>query len=241
VALVASRYALRVQAIEVWHWQNLWYEVGGRGRMDAAQYVELLKHAYRAIKTTHERMVVVSGAMSPAGNVGDMAIDDIEYLEQMYALGANNYFDALGANPSGYNCPALADWRTVTPEEADADPDHGLFRNRHHSWCFLGTMEGYRDLMLANGDQYKDIWPIEFGWAVTNSADPGREFARDNTPEEQARWIVEAYQWGNQQDWVGPMFLANLDFRFYSDWRAPYSIVGQPAYQEIIDSFLFVR
>jgi len=233
VAEVTERYALRVQAIEVWHWPNFWHEAGGRGRMDASVYVELLKQAYQTIKTTNAQMLVVSGAMTPAGNVGDLAIDDMDYLEQMYALGASNYFDALGANPSGYNCPALADWRTVTAEEADADPRHGTFSNRHHSWCFLGTMEGYRAIMVANGDQNKQIWPIEFGWAVTYSTDPGYEFARDNSHEEQARWIVEAYQWGSQQDWVGPMFLANLDFRIYSDWRAPYSIVGQPAYDAL--------
>jgi hypothetical protein len=53
VAKVAARYTEQVQAIEIWRWQNLYSEVGGRGRMDAATYVQLLRPAYRAIKATN--------------------------------------------------------------------------------------------------------------------------------------------------------------------------------------------
>jgi hypothetical protein len=129
VAQVAERYRDKVEAIEVWFWPNIWYEVGRHGWMNAANYVQLLQQSYQAIKVANPKMMVISGAMSPAGNVGDLAIDDTDYLRQMYAHGVKGYFDALGANPSGYNCPALADWQTVTPEEASADPQHGLFTN----------------------------------------------------------------------------------------------------------------
>ena len=235
VTKVAGRYPDQVQAIEIWHWQNLWSEIGGRGRMDAVRYVQLLQQAYQAIKATNQDLVVVSGAMTPAGNVGDLATDDIDFLNQMYDHGLKGYFDALGANPSGYNCPALADWRTVTAAEAEADPSHGTFRNRHHSWCFLGTMTAYREVMLANSDGDKPIWVINFGWAVSDHFEPGHEFVRDNRPEEQARWIVEAYQWADRQAWVGPMFLSNLDYGITSpdSWLAPFGIIGQPAYEAL--------
>jgi hypothetical protein len=130
----------------------------------------------------------------------------------MYAHGLKGYFDALGAHPSSYNCPALADWRTVTPEEAGASSFLEPFTNRHHSWCFLGTMEAYRQVMMANDDGDKVIAITEFGWAVGDSPQPGYTYALDNTPQERAKWLIEAYQWGKKQGWIGPMILWNLDY-----------------------------
>jgi spore germination protein YaaH len=206
---VAQRYKGRVQAIEVWNEQNLWYE-GGGSPMPPEQYVAMLGAAYQAIKAADPNMVVVSGAPTPAGDVGGAAIDDINYLNAMYAAGLKNVSDAIGAHPSGYNCPATGDWQTIT--DPTATNFRGPFDNRHHSWCFRGTMEGYRNVMVANGDNAKTIWPTEFGWAVSGNPHPGYEYALDNTYEEQAQWIVEAYQQAKSWGWVGSMFLWNLDY-----------------------------
>ena len=206
---VASRYNGKVQAIEVWNEQNLWYE-GGGAPMPPDQYVAMLRAAYQAIKAVNPGMIVVSGAPTPAGDVAGKAIDDINYLNAMYAAGLKDVSDAIGAHPSGYNCPADADWQTV--QDPSATSFRGPFDNRHHSWCFRGTMEGYRNVMLANGDGAKTIWPTEFGWAVSGNPHPGYEYARDNTPEEQAQWIVQAYQMAKSWGWVGTMFLWNLDY-----------------------------
>ncbi|RME70196.1 MAG: hypothetical protein D6784_17100 [Chloroflexi bacterium] len=233
VARVADRYRGKVQAIEVWNEQNLWYEAGGRGRINPGAYVQLLQAAYTAIKSVNPEMIVISGALTPAGNVGDLAMDDIEYLQQMYANGAKGYFDVLGAHPSGYNCPAMGDWQTV--QDPTATNFRGPFENRHHSWCFRGTMEGYRNVMLANGDGGKSISPTEFGWAVSSNPQPGYEYALDNTYEEQAQWIVEAYQWAKQQGWVGPMFLWNLDYGVTAPGTelAAFGIINTPAYNAL--------
>ncbi|RME99741.1 MAG: hypothetical protein D6768_14380 [Chloroflexi bacterium] len=233
VALVADRYRGRVQAVEIWNEQNLWYEAGGAGRINPAAYVNLLQQSYRAIKATNPDMIVVSGALTPAGNVGDLAMDDVQYLQEMYNAGAKGYFDALGAHPSGYNCPALSDWRTVN--DATATNFRGPFENRHHSWCFRGTMESYREVMTANGDAGKPIMPTEFGWAVSGKPFPGYEYARDNTPEEQARWIVEAYDLAKKWGWVGPMFLWNLDYGVTAanTELAAFGIINTPAYDAL--------
>ena len=235
VARVADRYRGKAQAIEIWNEQNLWYEAGGQGRINPAAYVQLLQASYTGIKSVNQDMIVISGALTPAGDVGNLAMDDISYLSQMYGNGAKGYFDALGSHPSGYNCPALADWQTVTPEEAGADPGHGTFSNRHHSWCFRGTMEGYRNVMVANGDGAKAISPTEFGWAVSGNPQAGYEYARDNTPQEQATWIVQAYQWAKQQGWVGPMFLWNLDYGVTAAGTelANFGIIGKPAFDAL--------
>ena len=160
--------------------------------------------------------------------------DDIEYLQQLYTNGAKGYFDALGAHPSGYSCPAMADWKTVEDPEASFE---GPFRSRHHSWCFLGTMEGYREVMVANGDGDTPIALTEFGWGVSSSPSAGYEYARDNTYEEQAQWIVEAYQWAKEQDWVGPMFLWNLDYGVTAPGTEleHFSILNTPAYDALVN------
>lgn len=210
VAAVAGRYCGKVQAIEVWNEQNLIVEWADRP-INASDYVNnLLRPAYAAIKNACPNMIVVSGALTPAGNVGNLARDDIEYLAEMYAAGLRSYSDAIGAHPSGFNCPADADWRSVQDPTASF---RGPFDNRHHSWCFRGTMEGYRNVMVANGDAGKQIWVTEFGWAVRANPNPGYEYARDNTYEEQAKWVVQAYQMGRAWGWVGAMFLWNLNFQ----------------------------
>jgi hypothetical protein len=235
VAAVAGRYAGKAQAIEIWNEQNLWYEAGGVGRISAANYVNLLQVSYNAIKGVNPGMIVVSGALTPAGNVGEFAVDDIDYFQQMYANGARGYFDAAGAHPSGYNCPANGDWQTVT--DPTALNFRGPFDNRHHSWCFRGTMEGYRNVMLANGDGAKAIMPTEFGWAVAGNPRAGYEYAADNTPAEQAQWIVEAYQIAKQWGWAGPMFLWNLDYGVTAAGTelAAFGILNTPAYDALVN------
>jgi hypothetical protein len=73
-------------------------------------------------------------------------------------------------------------------------------------------MEGYRAVMVANGDSDKRLWPTEFGWAVSATPQTNYEYAADNSREEQAQWIVEAYQQAKGWGWVGPMFLWNLNY-----------------------------
>jgi hypothetical protein len=142
--------------------------------------------------------------------VGGKAIDDINYLNAMYAAGLKDVSDAIGAHPSGYNCPATGDWQTVS--DPTATNFRGPYDNRHHSWCFRGTMEGYRNVMVSYGDTAKTIWPTEFGWASSSNPAAGYEYAADNTLDEQAQWTVEAYQQAKQWGWVGTAFLWNLDY-----------------------------
>ena len=233
---MTQRYRTGVHAIEVWNEQNLARE-GGGAPMPAADYVALLSAAYRTIKGVDPSVVVVSGAPTPAGDVPGAATDDINYLTQMYAAGLKGASDAVGVHPSGYNCPVDADW------QAAADPSaafRGPFDNRHHSWCFRGTMEGYRNVMVANGDGDKLLWPTEFGWAVANPPPASYEYAADNTREEQAQWIVGAYQQAQAWGWVGPMFLWNLNYGVTNPGseQAAFSILmpdgPTPAYQALL-------
>ena len=224
---MAARYKGKVKAYEIWNEQNLYYEWGGRGgKLNAANYVQLLKVAYNAIKSVDPGAVVISGALTPTGvSDGDIAIDDRVYLEQMYQAGLARYCDAVGAHPSGYNNPPDADWRTFS------DPATPNYKG-HPSFFFRGTMESYRNIMVKYGDGHKRIWPTEFGWATVEGLGvppaSGYGYAADNTEAEQAQFLARAYQMGKAWGWVGPMFLWNLNFAPVSgkhDEKAAFGIV----------------
>jgi hypothetical protein len=224
VGALAAHYKGRVQAIEVWNEQNLWYE-WGHEPLDPGRYVDLLCRAYSAIKSADPSMTVVSGAMTPTGlNDGSTAIDDLAYLQRMYAAGAKRCFDAVGAHPSGYNNPPDAKFGYSNPAEPS-------FKN-HPSFFFRDTMERYRAVMVANGDAGKRIWPTEFGWAATPNPVGGYEYARDNSDDEQAQFIVRAYQMMKGWGWVGPAFLWNLNYNLTAPGKelAAFGIAGRPAF-----------
>ena len=166
---------------------------------------------------------MIAGALTPTGvNDGSTAIDDFAYLEQMYAAGAKNCFDGMGAHPSGYNIPPDAKFGYNNPAEPS-------FKN-HPSFFFRDTMERYRAVMAANGDAGKRIWPTEFGWASRAGWAPGYEYANENTAAEQAEYIVRAYQMTKSWGWVGPMFLWNLGYNVTqpSTELAAFGINGRP-------------
>ncbi len=229
VGQVAARYAGKVQAIEVWNEQNLFYEAGGQGRVNPVAYTELLKLSYNAIKAVNPDMIVVSGAMTPTGAPPPAALDDVEYLRQMYANGAKGHFDALGAHPSGFANPPDAQF-----QGGDYDPSRGY--DDHRSFFFRNTMEEYRRVMVENGDDSKTIWPTEFGWPVWRfQGDQRFVFAQGNSIEDQAQHSVRAYQMGKEWGWVGTMFLWNLDYNLTAGNTelANFGIAGTPTYDAL--------
>jgi hypothetical protein len=224
VGALAARYKGKVKAIEVWNEQNLWYE-WGHEPLDPGRYMELLCRAYGAIKGADPSMSVIAGALTPTGvNDGSTAIDDVAYLQRMYATGRlQRCSDGIGAHPSGYNNPPDAKYGYSNPAEPS-------FKN-HPSFFFRDTMERYRAVMVANGDSGKRVWPTEFGWASTSNPVAGYEYARDNTTEEQAQFLVKAYQMAKSWGWVGPMFLWNLNFGVTNPGTelAAFGIAGRSA------------
>ncbi len=222
----AARYCGRVQAIEVWNEQNLWYEWGGE-KLDAARYVRLLAAAYRAIKAACPSMIVVSGAPTPTGATPPAAIRDTTYLEQMYRAGLRNYSDAIGVHPSGFGNPPdvrFQDWQAGKYGQAShvADP----------SFYFRNTMEQYRNIMVKYGDGNKRLWPTEFGWASTGSPVAGYEYATYNSEQAQGDYIKRAFEMMRNWGWVGVPFLWNLNYNksHPGSELAAFGIMDRPAY-----------
>lgn len=200
---MASRYQGRVQAYEIWNEQNLAHENGGRVA-NAEHYVAMLAQAYDAIKARDPAAVVVSGALSPTEtNHPEVAVSDVEFARQML----NNpgfKADVVGVHPGGhYNPPD-----TLWPDAPGPGP-HWLDSREF----YFRRVEDIRQVMVEAGWGDRQIWLTEFGWATTNNT-PGYEYGNSNTPEEQAAYIVRAFEKGRYEyaPWMGGMFLWNLNF-----------------------------
>ncbi len=224
-----ARYQGKVQAIELWNEPNLWHEWGNE-RLDAARYVRLLCAGYNAIKAQDADVRVLSGGLTPTGvNDGQIAIDDVVFLQRMYQNGARSCFDGLGAHPSGYNNPPDVRFGYTNPAERE-------FKN-HPSFFFQETMLRYRNVMTANNDSAKKIWPTEFGWASSPVPVAGYEYAADVTLEEQAQYLVRSYEMMKNWGWVGPAFAWNLNFNVVNpdSEMAQFGLWDRPAYARLRD------
>jgi uncharacterized protein YgiM (DUF1202 family) len=229
VGSMASQFCgTSLKAIEVWNEQNLHYEWGNKP-LDPAEYMQLLKVSYAAIKRECPSMMVISGALTPAGDNPPFARDDFAYLEGMYQNGLRDFADGIGAHPSGYNVPPSVTWEGACAAiQQSGNSFNGACDTPHHSWSFRSTMEGYRNIMNVYGDSAKRVWPTEFGWAAGGAFNPAYAYANDNSFDEQAAWTVEAYTMMRNWGWVGPAFLWNLNFRVVADGteKAQWGIVG---------------
>jgi spore germination protein YaaH len=218
---VAARYCGKgVEAIEVWNEGNLDVEWHDKRGLSAALYMEMLKGAYREIKAKCPSVAVISGAPTPNGLNSATAIDDVQWMHQMYQNGLKDFSDGIGAHPSGFRTSPLTAW-TGAPLGSYAD---------HRSFLFRGTMDSYRAVMVQYGDANKQVWPTEFGWPVGTGggAHPAGQY---NNPNDVANYYAQAYQWGKQQGWVGVMFAWQLDFS--GGEVGAFRIKGAPAFDAL--------
>lgn len=193
---VAAHYAPKgVHTWEIWNEPNSPYFFQP---VNAANYVALLKAAYPAIHAADPGAFVVSGGLSPHGDLGQTPNDPyspINFTKAMYAAGAKGFFDALGHHPY----PPM-------PHE----PMSGTI-----GWNALMQTTWLHDIMVANGDGAKQIWGTEFGAATGSSSMSVSE-------ADQARYIRdELVQW-NLWPYTGPLFVYELrdSANDPSDWGA---------------------
>ncbi|MGW8319748.1 MAG: hypothetical protein ACWGPS_10915 [Candidatus Promineifilaceae bacterium] len=228
-----NRYPGEVQAIEVWNEQNLDREWASTQGIDPANYVNFLSVAHTAIKAADPNIIVISGALAPTGfSDGVTALDDFVWLDEALAGGMLKYADCVGVHHNGYNIGP-----DVPFEEASAQPEaaaavfRGPFDNPHHSWSFKTTLDTYAEKIQAV-DPAKKLCVTEFGWASSEGYDSyptGFEFVQDNTLEEQAQYITQAFQLMHDSGDVWLAFLFNYDFgnkgNGPTDDPVPYSII----------------
>ncbi len=199
---LASRYRGRVRGYQVWNEPNLAREWNGYAP-NPEGYVQLLRHCYAAIKAADSQALIISAGLAPTGSSLPEAIPDTQYLVAMYEAGASPYFDLLGLNAPGYKAPP-----EMAPEVV-ADPDLGY--GGQAFFCFR-HVEQMRAIMEDHGDAHKQVALLEFGWHTNASPDHPEYAWFAVTPEEQASYLVRAFEYARQHwsPWIGPMFVWNL-------------------------------
>lgn len=103
---------------------------------NAAAYTELLKKSYTAIKEANPKAKILNGGLSGIGPVP-------QFLREMYANGAKDYFDILALHPYGQ------------PNSPDTYLRDFLYE--------------IKNIMNANGDIAKPVWITEIGWPTDPS------------------------------------------------------------------------
>ncbi|MBN2306276.1 MAG: cellulase family glycosylhydrolase [Anaerolineae bacterium] len=227
---LAARYQGRIAAYQVWNEPNLRREWLGAAP-NAAGYVQLLAACSDAIRTADPNAVIISAGLAPTGTWLPDAIPDTDYLRLMYDAGASPHFDVLGLNAPGYKWPP-----TVSPDEAEADPEIG------HRWMVFRHVEDMRGIMVAAGDGHKQVALLEVGWTTDQREDSTYRW-HAVTQEQQADYLEGAYRYAAEhwRPWLGLMttiYVADLDWSedneewwwainnggFGADWG------GRPAY-----------
>ena len=216
-AAVAQRYAPQgVQDYEIWNEPNntvFWLPAP-----NPAAYVQLLKASYTDIKAVDPGALVISGGLAPEANQGGN-INEVTFLQDMYANGAKGYFDALGDHP--YSYPALP--------------------NTYEAWSGWSQMNAtptsLRSVMAANGDGSKQIWATEVG-APTGGPDSvgtsgqAQELTQAIDDAKTSGWIGGLYIYTYQdsggdpttdEDWFG---LLNADGSPKPAWSAVAAAIG---------------
>jgi polysaccharide biosynthesis protein PslG len=238
MAALAGRYAGMVHAYELWNEENLDREAGF-GNVNPATYLPLLQAGHGGVKSVDPAAQVLLGAPSPtASNVEGVSIDDLSYLQQLYALNGGeviNYFDGLSAHPSGFSNPP-----DCTPATRNCSLSGAW--NEDDSFFAFYRVSQYRDVMVQNGDGGKQIWFTEFGYCSNSAPPPGYEYCRYITEEQQALFLVQAYQMARRLPYVAAMFQWNLNFQLsvpQTDEKWGFGVIrenyaGRPAYFQLL-------
>ncbi len=185
-----SHYRGRVRYVQIWNEPNLYIEWGNRP-VDPAGYVAMLKLAYLRAKEADPNVYVLSAPLAitlgePHPEPGKWrAMNDLQYLEEMYKAGAAPYFDILSANAFGMDRP---------PDDPPSPDKLNFARVRLQ-----------REIMERHGDGDKPIWFGEYGWnAAPESFPPQALIWKRVSEEEQASYTIQGIEYARTHwPWAG--------------------------------------
>jgi hypothetical protein len=185
-----KRYAGQVRHVIIWNEPNLGLEWGYQP-VSPEKYVALLRVVYPMIKAANPDVQVLAGALAPtlAPPGSEWGMNDLEFLQRMYAVGAADYFDILAIHAYG--------WHFDPDEPAAADVVN--FRRA----------ELLRAIMVANGDGHKPAMITEGGWndhpRWTRAVRPGQRIAYTLRAYEIALhewpWLQAVCLWAFRYPW----------------------------------------
>ncbi len=237
MGFLTQRYKGKVQAYEIWNEENYAVETGGK--VNVAAYLPVLKAGFQAVKKSDPKAVVVFGGLTPTGvNDPAIALNDVEYLRQIYAVNGGEikqYYDVLGAHP-GSNCNPPDTSYPDTPQGCDVSGTGKADFANDNSFYFKRILE-IRKVMEDAGEGNTKMWLTEFGWTTANQA-KGYEYGAFVSEQQQAQYLVRAFELGKSYPWMGVMFVWNLNFATItqaSDEKYPWAVLksdgsARPAY-----------
>ncbi|MDQ6695534.1 MAG: hypothetical protein M3014_14150 [Chloroflexota bacterium] len=184
ISTFVTRYKGRISAIQVWNEPNLVGEWATGRHAQASEYTELLKVAYTSAKAADPNVIVLAAPLATTNDTSNN-LNEMDYLQGMYAAGAGQYFDAMSANAYGKDSP---------PEDPPSLQKLNFRR-----------VELLRDVMVKNGDAGKAVWFNEYGWnSSPSSMSPQNLRWGRVSPEEQADYTVRGIRYARQNwPWAG--------------------------------------
>ena len=215
VAAFAERYTGRVDHIIVWNEPNLSFEWGYR-LPDPVAYTELLCRTYKAVKGANASVKVLAAGLAPtlAPAGSEFGMDDVEFLEEMYAHGAGACFDGLAIHAYGLTF----------------DPDDPADRQEIN----FSRAEILRDVMVAHGDSDKPCYITEGGW------NDHPRWTKAVKPYQRISYTIRAYEKALEEwPWCEAVCLWAMRFpwaqRTYQDYFCFVTpdFVPKPVYTEV--------
>ncbi len=188
VAAFVGRYRGRVQYYQIWNEPNVYPEWGNQPA-DAASYVRLLKIAYTRAKDADPESVILAAPLAPTlGTPDGLNQGDLAFLQEMYEIGARDYFDVMSVNAYGL-------W--TGPGDRRVEEERTNF-----SRPLL-----IREIMVRNGDASKAVWATEMGWNALPPNFPGEATHGRVSLERQAGYTAAAYRRAQDEwPWMGVIF-----------------------------------
>ncbi|MDM8519739.1 beta-galactosidase, partial [Anaerolineales bacterium HSG6] len=190
--LFAVRYGDNINHYQIWHEPNLSANWGNRF-VDPAGYTRLLREATVNIKAADPQAVIISAGLAPTLEDGPLNLNEMAYLDGLYAAHAERWFDVVATQIYGF----------ATEPEQSADP------------AVLGfsRTELLRQVMLNHGDAETPIWATAFGWAVFDDDWTGRKSLwKQAIPAVQTQRTANAMLHVRRQwPWLGPILAIRWD------------------------------
>ncbi len=218
---LATRYAGRVDAYEIWTEPNLrrnWRN-SEAPRLSDTNYIDMLTGAAAAIRTSDPNAQVISAGLAPTGfNDGANAISDLVFLAELHRQGLADVADGIGVHVGG--------WANPPDARAGSQPAGVESHYEDASFFMLDRLEAYREILVDADNAGTALWVTKFGWGTSADIPDGLDDPASLEPtnslsqfvffnyvdlEEQATYIPRAFELGRQLGYVGPMFLNNLN------------------------------
>ncbi len=212
---LTSHYQDNVPFVQVWDQPNLAENWGGRA-VTGTEFEPLLESAWIGARDGNAGARVITPELAPVSDLPG-GVTDLRFLEQLYAAGADVYFDVVGISLDG---------GVFSPDDRRVSETKLNF-----SRAIL-----FREMMVRNDDAGTPVWATSFGWATSDSV----------TAEEQAEFVERGMDrsWA-EWPWMGLLmhwaFLAPA-----GSIDSQYAIVSSegtstPLYQRLTSEELIAR